>query len=370
MMNGWLGDSYVSESTTWNLLSAVMIRAVYCGSAMKIFHVGRCDFLLCCAFLVGLAHSVEACGQQARFSQSVPRNPTGLKQPSVTTAAGPVIPGLQQGAVPQGIAFVPKNNVMLISHDFGKAASCVSVIDVATGKMSSHVTLQDQTKQPHYGHVGGIVAVKDSLFVASDERVLHYNLTDFVTLNPRSPVSATASWKSETKASFCTTAPGLLLVGEFAYGLKYRTKPSHHLTDRMGVRKFAWVCGYDVNHPMADPTCVLSVRQRAQGMCVSGDRVYLSISYGRSKRSLIAVYRNPIGKDAHQRVEVIPGKEIPLWFLDGKNYIGEIDCPPMSEGIAMVGDQLAVVFESGADQYQLGGQGPVDRVLLLDVSQF
>ena len=285
-------------------------------------------------------------------------------------AAGPVIPGLRQGAIPQGIAFASTKNAILISHYFENAASCISVVNASTGQMASCVTIPDTAGQLHRGHVGGIAALGDSLFVASDGRVFHYNLADFFSQNPVSAVPATESQKCETKASFCTATPGLLLVGEFAYGTKYPTESSHHLKDRRGVRKYAWVCGYDRDDPMGTPTCVLSVRQRVQGMCVSGDRVYLSISYGRANRSLIVVYRNPIGEEAHRTVALSNGDRVPLWFLDGNNYIGEIDCPPMSEGIVMIGNQLAVLFESGANRYQFGGKGPVDRVMLLDVSQF
>ncbi|MDA7878995.1 hypothetical protein N9Z47_04220 [bacterium] len=42
----------------------------------------------------------------------------------------------------------------------------------------------------------------------------------------------------------------------------------------------------------------------------------------------------------------------------------------MSEGIVMIGDRLAVLFESGADKFKNGGQEPVDRVMSIDVTQF
>ena len=64
------------------------------------------------------------------------------------------------------------------------------------------------------------------------------------------------------------------------------------------------------------------------------------------------------------------GDEVPLWLLDGENYVGELGIPPMSEGIVMIGDRLAVLFESGAGKFQVGGKGAVDRLMLLDVSQF
>ena len=69
-------------------------------------------------------------------------------------------------------------------------------------------------------------------------------------------------------------------------------------------------------------------------------------------------------------VKVNSGATVPLWFLDGENYLGEIDFPPMSEGIVMIGDRLAVLSESGAQKYQFGGKGPLDLVVLLDVSRF
>lgn len=70
-------------------------------------------------------------------------------------------------------------------------------------------------------------------------------------------------------------------------------------------------------------------------------------------------------KKPHRTVE-IDGVKVPLWFLDGKNRQWEIDdFPPMSEGITAYGDRLAVVFESGAKEYQKGGRGPMDTVLYL-----
>ena len=136
------------------------------------------------------------------------------------------------------------------------------------------------------------------------------------------------------------------------------------------MRKYAWVCGYDFSDPRGDPKCVLSVRQKVQGMCVSGDRVFLSISYGRSNRSTIVVYRNPIGDRAHRIVNLRNGDNVPLWFLDARNHLGDIDFPPMSEGIVMIGNRLAVLSESGACKYRLGGKSPLHRVALLDVSRF
>lgn len=320
--------------------------------------------------LAGLLVPSAVWGQQPRVIQAKPRDSSNLEPPSVPFSLGPVVPGLGQNAIPQGIAYASDQNRILISHYFEHASACVSVLSESTGTMLSSVNLQEPSGEVHAGHVGGIAVLNDSLFVASDGRILQYELAPLLSGNPPASISALATRKCETTASYCTATKELLLVGEFAYGKDYPTHSSHHLKDRAGVRKYAWVCGYDRADPLGTPTCVLSVRQKVQGMCVSADRVFLSISYGRRNRSTIAVYRNPIGEPAHQMVKLQNGDTVPLWFLDGKNYLGEIDFAPMSEGIVMMGKRLAVLSESGASKYQAGGKGALDVVVFLDVSRF
>jgi len=257
---------------------------------------------------------------------------------------------------------------MLISHYCERGPACVSILE--NGRLVSAVTLNEISGRPHGGHAGGLAVAGDSIFVASDGSVLQYELASLIQKQPPATVTPEHIRNCETNADFCTATDELLLVGEFTYRDKYPTRPSHHLKDRKGVRKYAWVCGYDLKHPLGPPTCVLSVRQKVQGMCVSGDLVFLSVSYGRRNRSLIVVYRNPIGQPAHRAVKLRDGRTVPLWFLDGENYLGEIDFPPMSEGIVMIRNRLAVLSESGAEKYQSGGRGPLDVILSLDVSSF
>ncbi len=307
--------------------------------------------------------------QQPLLTQSVPRKTGQLKLPSVKFTPGPVIPGLKQHAVPQGIACVNDPQRIIISHYFENAPSCLTVLNSSTGKIVSQTTLKEVSGKLHRGHAGGIAVVKNSLFVASDGYLLQYQLKPILAPNPPKSLSAVNRKKCETTAAFCTATNRMLFVGDFAYGKDYPTEASHHIRDRKGVQKYAWVCGYDTADPFGTPKCILSIRQRVQGMCVYDDRIFLSVSYGRRNRSKIVVYRNPIGNAPHSNVIIENGISVPLWFLDGENYLGEIDFPPMSEGLAMLGDQLAVLSESGASKYQFGGKGPLDVILLLDVSK-
>lgn len=94
--------------------------------------------------------------QQSLLTQSAPRNLNQLKLPSVKFTRGPVILGLRQQAIPQGIVCVKDSQRIIISHYFENAPSCLTVLNSSTGKMISHISLKETTGKSHRGHVGGI----------------------------------------------------------------------------------------------------------------------------------------------------------------------------------------------------------------------
>ncbi len=301
------------------------------------------------------------------FTQASPRPYGMLKPPSVPFDQGPVIPGLRQDAVPQGITYAPEQDRIILSHYLDGAPSRVSVVDNSSGKITASIVLKEGPGTFHYGHVGGIAVLDGSLWVASEGKILQYDLAPFLSKSPPASAVPVVVRPAVTRASFCTATDDTLFVGEFAYGSRYPTDPSHHLKDREGVKKYAWVCGYSADDPLGKPKFVLSVRQRVQGMAVTRGRVFLSLSYGRKNRSTIVIYRNPLREAPHSKATLSDGTTVPLWFLDDENYMKEIDFPPMAEGITMIGGRLAVLSESGATKYQRGGKGALDFILLLHV---
>jgi len=312
-----------------------------------------------------------AIGQEApRLTQVTPREILASLLPQTTYELGAVIPGLQQGAIPQGLAYSKQHNAILISHYFDrKRASCVSLIDSRSGKLVHARALKEANDTFHFGHVGGIAVSSTYIWISSSGHVYQYSLADLLDTKRVALLVPLSQHKVETRASFCTYHNGILFVGEFAYGNRYQTHESHHLTDRKGVKKYAWICGYEVNKRFTIPTSVLSIRQRVQGIHITDEWVFLSISYGRRNRSTIAVYRNPLSDPPHKRVKLRDGTIVPLWFLDGANWLKSIDFPPMSEGLTDIDGKLAVLSESGATKYQKGGKGPIDNIVLLDMKE-
>ncbi len=284
---------------------------------------------------------------------------------------GPVTPGLQQDAVPQGLSYSKKYNLIFISFYFDKhIPSVVSVIDRSNNTTIGTFALKESLNSFHYGHVGGITVNDDFVWVSSNGKLYKYKISD-ITNNTSSrvlePISAT---ETKTKASFMTYYQKVLFVGEFAYGSKYKTKNSHHIENRDGLKHYAWVCGYNVNKDKNGLKYILSIRQKVQGICITDKTIFLSISYGRRNRSIIEIYKNPLQEQPHRTVTLENVLKAPLWYLDGKNIIRKIDFPPMSGGITMIEGKLAVLPESGVEQYQRGGLGPLDHVVLIDLEEY
>ncbi|MCP4098016.1 MAG: hypothetical protein GY880_03390 [Planctomycetaceae bacterium] len=67
---------------------------------------------------------------------------------SPSTVAGPVIPGLQRGVVPQGLAYDPSRKLIFISNYAAKDPSVVSIINSITGKIVDSVALLDTNGEP------------------------------------------------------------------------------------------------------------------------------------------------------------------------------------------------------------------------------
>ena len=290
---------------------------------------------------------------------------------------GPVIPGLQQGAVPQGLAYSEKDELIFISSYFDKNQhpSAVSVIEQRPGKIIRTLMLKESETTFHYGHVGGLAVDDRFLWVASREKVYQYELETILYGLQTQTILPIHSFIPEARASFSTYSEGILWIGEFVYQGEplYHSKKTHHTTDRTGKTQYAWVCGYDtatLSSESRRPQYTLSVPQKVQGIQFTEELVLLSISYGRRNKSKIAIYSNPLLKSPHTEIPWDDGKPVPLWYLDDNNKITEILLPPLAEGITMIHRQLAILFESGAKKFQHLGKGPIDSILLLDLNAY
>lgn len=103
-----------------------------------------------------------------------------------------------------------------------------------------------------------------------------------------------------------------------------------------------------------------AIPDKVQGVTFDKDgHVYLSTSFGREKSSYIKVYKSAYDLSKHP-----------------ENPAECVEMPPCSEELAIAGDELLVLFESGAQKYMEGTDGkgkslaPLDHMVAIHLDSF
>lgn len=300
---------------------------------------------------------------------------------------GPIIPGLAQDLIPQGMTYYKQKNwILIVSYlDYGRPAT-LTVVDAETEKLVKSVLLYNKDGSPYTGHAGGLTISKDHIWVASENFLMPFKISDLVNAPNNGEIQFLHHIPVPVDAAYTVYDEKILWVGEFYQNPNYPTNPEHHMENRTGEMHYAWMVGYDLQpsndmlHPdqwdedsghAAVPDYVLSTTEKVQGAIVQKKGITLSTSYGRGNDSVLYRYEHPLKEDPHDFVE-IAGKSIPLWFLDGAQTKPResIEAIPMPEGI--VADHpkhLYVVFESGANKYRYTTTYPMDRLLKIDLKR-
>ena len=293
-----------------------------------------------------------------------------------------LVPGLNQKIVPQGMDIWTEKNWLMISGYFSDASvsdcSMIVAVDMVTGELAAEYKIKNQDGSNHTGHAGGVAITPKNMFISMGSQLLRIPLADIEAAGRQGDLRIVDAISVPARASFCNYSGGYLWVGDFYYGTSYPTDEYRHMTNREGKTYYAWSVGYKLDSSTdnefsksqwtdgmeyATPNVILSIDQKIQGFAVVSDKyIALSQSYGRNNDSKIMLYENIIGTTPHSRA-VVNGKQVPLYFLDGKIDSKFYDAPPMSEGLAARDGKLYILFESGAEKYHLGGgKNPTDRV--------
>ncbi|WP_054955203.1 glycerophosphodiester phosphodiesterase family protein [Paenibacillus dakarensis] len=301
---------------------------------------------------------------------------------------GPVIPGLKQDLVPQGLGYYPEKNWILAVNymDDGRPGT-LSVLNEASGELLKSVILMNEDGTPYTGHAGGVAVSPGYVWIASEEYLYQIKLMDLIDAEDNDEIQFIDTVPVPVQASFNYYADGVLWVGEFYEKTSYPTDPSHHMTNRTGETYYAWMAGYTLDQTTgsissedwstgsatpATPDMVLSIPGKVQGAVVREDGVILSTSWGRGNDSLLYWYNNQLQESAHSAAN-INGREVPVWFLDAqaeKQHNSRLNIVPMSEGIVDVGGELYVQLESGATKYRYTTTYIMDRMIKINLNRW
>lgn len=296
-------------------------------------------------------------GQNTAADRALSQYP-GLSSSLVRT---PLIPGLKEGYVPQGIAFIPVRDWIVISayHDDHRTSSAMHVVDVASGMHLGSLPLIHDGKNMT-GHVGGLAWCQNKLWLASEGRLWRIPVPNPEQVKAGTPLAIEKSFAVDSAATSLAATGDQLWVGEFALGTDYPTSKHHHLR---GCH--AWAALYTVagtgelksqakmevdRRQVLVPEAVVLIPDKIQGMAQRGNCLVLSSSY-RAADSTLEFYRSPLQE---------PGFEIPLPG-GGKTMGYELPPTPLrrlylpagAEDLEWVGNDLLVPFEGAANKFRL-----------------
>lgn len=263
-----------------------------------------------------------------------------------------IIPGLTSSFVPQGFEYIEETDTYLIcGYMADDSASRVYVRDPDGNTYHSSLLYADGT--PYVKHAGGICVNGDYVYLAGDDGVDVFLLSDI--LNGRDVVKRGKILTGHDMA-YCSFYNGYLLAGNFYHPETYETPDHHRITTPAGDANTALITVFKADATAEfgiDPTPVaaISTREKVQGICfTSEEEIVLSTSYSVATSHL---YFYSIDTDRTSTVEVLNG-QVPLYYLDSVNLKKTVDMPPMSEELVFRDGRVWVMCESACNKYIFG----------------
>ena len=275
------------------------------------------------------------------------------------------IPGTNEGFIAQGIADDTKGNHFFVTgYMKNGSASPVYVVDKESGKLKKTVFAQTEDGSDFNGHCGGIEVYGDYVYIAGSADCCLYvcryndvmNAEDGGKVKLIGKVDLKVSDDDKVRVSFVTKTEEGLIAGEFYRAGNYDTLESHwyktaagDLNKAMAVLvKFSETGEFGVEDA---PSAALSLPDQVQGLCVLGNSLYISTSYG---PAFSTIYRYDINAAKTDEKVTLLGKELPLYVFDSAPQKSAKKIAPMSEELIAVGGKLYIMCESASDKYIFG----------------
>lgn len=277
-----------------------------------------------------------------------------------------LVPGQKENMIPQGLTYLPEKDWILISS-YDKSEENPSVIfalDRATGNFAAQFNLYTPEGEPWKCHAGGIGVSEYNLYITSDCGVAYFPLSDFdaqsgTVKDIAYRATMNFSQLGETYSAYVSISDGMLWTGNF-----YSDSPLSPTLAKMGFIGADWVwkpndeyfnaiLGYKLSGDSSEEewAALESIKDDASKTvnidntmdCIQGIsfrkmddntyRMYLSRTTDGSLGAAITAATVDLSES------VVKINESDFSFYDNL---------PGAEGIVFVGDDLYILYESGA----------------------
>ena len=263
-----------------------------------------------------------------------------------------LIPGLSSNLVPQGFDYLEDQEAYLMCGYMSDNTASRVYVRQENGD-THYVNLLYADGSPYRKHAGGLCGDGKFLYIAGDNGVDVFSLTDV--LEGRDPKKLGKIVIGHDTA-YCSFYNGYLLVGNFYHPETYETPAEHRIITPAGDANTALMTIFkaDENADFGiDPTPVaaISTPEKVQGICLtSDDEIVLSTSYSVPSSHL---YYHKIDTTRSGTITAC-GVEVPLFYLDSATLTDTVTLPPMAEELVCRDGRVYVMCESACNKYIFG----------------
>ncbi len=288
------------------------------------------------------------------------------------------IPGLLEGAIPQGMCYDETTGYLLITayYQDSRFPSMIMAIDEKSGDFIGAFPLKTTNGDDCFGHVGGICASQNTVYITTEGECYTFPAEELKTAENGSPIQFRSKFKLNTAGSFACIYNNIFWAGDFVQSSDdAREQAEDIFTLPSGETFYAFCEGYELVDGLPDvkkinsqsngyiPDLMIAIPEQVQGMAFTKtNKLVFSTSYGRKNNSKIYLFDDIlIGEKSGTKI--IDGQEIDLYACSSESLSKTYTALPMAEGLANSPDGMYICFESGADKYRSGGgKFPTDKL--------
>ena len=293
---------------------------------------------------------------------------SGFAVPMDGTNGNPnyLVPGQTENMIPQGLTYLPENDWLLISsYDKSEEnSSVIFALDRETGNFTAQFNLYTPEGEPWKCHAGGIAVSKYNLYVTSDCGVAYFPLDD---LDVENGTVKDIAYKETlnfgqlgiTYSAYISVSDDMLWAGNF-----YSNSPLSPTLAKMGFIGADWVwkpddeyfnaiLGYKLSGDSSEKewASLESIKDNASNVvnidntmdCIQG------ISFRKMEDDTYNMYLSRTTDGSIGAAIAVATVDLTenTFYVNESNFKLH-DNLPGAEGIVFIGDELYILYESGA----------------------
>lgn len=280
------------------------------------------------------------------------------------------IPGLSAGFVPQDLDHVEADDSWLVSGYMADGSPSPLYRRTADGAVQIlYVTTPEGS--PYDGHGSAITTNEQFAYLACEDGYLVIPMDTLVFAEDGAHLQATEMVPLDFSPAFMNIEEGQLFAGNFYYPGDYETPDNHHIVTPDGTENPAVMYAFPADPETPGrfstvPDEVFSIPGMVQGTCLSAEGdIVLSTSFGIAPSHLLAYSVDLAAPDGVFTTNA--GDEVPLFCLDSRNQVGDLEGPPMQEGIESHDGRIFTSDESASNKYIFGKLCGAGQVYAVDL---